>query len=438
MRKKMKKLFLTCLILSIALQGNIFGQAKYREYMDMKQQAGFRVETVISPLNVDSAEVTFLFGISPDILSYKKTEDVDSGKTVAFPNVEVEIKDNSGIIRDRIQFEKEVFSTVNHETTDKMITGVVTTVLKKGDYKSKVTLRDKTKFIERKDLIFSASGESDLLSPSFIVTKLENNRLIPCIFEGNIPFQPEQIKLYIYAKNFENVSYEITSPESEDNPYRSEEFSYIGKVSSTGMNSFIFHENEEELTCKLENKATKSEYFIYEIKFPEESILPADYSIAFYPDGKDSIAFDFSVIWNNKPHSLFNPDYAAELMFYILDDAKFDELNSGDEAEKMQNIIEYWKNQDHDESTPFLESMHEYYKRADYAKEAYSTIKYKDGAKTARGRIAILKGNPDNIESVVNKDQILEVWTYSRLNEKYVFEIKSPGEYVLTDILPAQ
>jgi GWxTD domain-containing protein len=193
---------------------------------------------------------------------------------------------------------------------------------------------------------------------------------------------------------------------------------------------------DENLMRGKLNKATVDQggYKLYQLKIPVSTIVPQKFNLYCYkPGGTDSVKLKYEVIWNNKPKSLLDIDYATEMMYYVLDDTQYSELKSGKDEERFEYLLKYWQTQDHTPETPFIEAMEVYFNRVDYAQEAYSTVKHKDGARTPRGQICILYGKPDYVETMVEKKIVKEIWEYDKLQLRFVFNVTSPGVYVLVE-----
>jgi hypothetical protein len=82
--------------------------------------------------------------------------------------------------------------------------------------------------------------------------------------------------------------------------------------------------------------------------------------------------------------------------------------------------------------------MVEYFKRVDYAYFNFQTIQESDGAKTQRGKIYILYGNPDEIKTELISNNAREIWTYNRIKKQFIFENTAPGVYELAEVKDLQ
>jgi GWxTD domain-containing protein len=85
-------------------------------------------------------------------------------------------------------------------------------------------------------------------------------------------------------------------------------------------------------------------------------------------------------------------------------------------------LKQYWKSKDPTPKTSFNELMEVFYERVDYAESNFRNLSGVSGAKTDRGRIYIVNGNPDRIERGVNYDgKITETWYYENPNRIFIF-----------------
>ena len=109
-------------------------------------------------------------------------------------------------------------------------------------------------------------------------------------------------------------------------------------------------------------------------------------------------------------------------------------MQNGDESEMKANFDEYWKTKDPTPITPFNEAMSQYFSRVDYAFFNFQSISQIDGAKTDKGKIYILYGKPDKIDSEFINNRQEEVWTYTNFKKKYYFSTIATGLLKLSKI----
>lgn len=103
------------------------------------------------------------------------------------------------------------------------------------------------------------------------------------------------------------------------------------------------------------------------------------------------------IIWFDKPVSLWDLQLSIEPLQYIVDEATYDEINSGNDEERRRKLEAFWEKQDPTPGTPFNELKKEFYSRVDSTLTRFST-RGKLGWETDPGRIFILNGPPDKID----------------------------------------
>jgi len=91
----------------------------------------------------------------------------------------------------------------------------------------------------------------------------------------------------------------------------------------------------------------------------------------------------------------------------------------------------YWDSKDPTPATAYNELEAEYYRRADYAVEAFKTVGTTNGAETDRGKAYILYGKPDIIRREYRTDGTYDVWHYPNLGRNIVFRQRGFGDFEL-------
>ncbi len=141
--------------------------------------------------------------------------------------------------------------------------------------------------------------------------------------------------------------------------------------------------------------------------------------------------FDLNVVWINKPKSLINPEYAIDILNVIEDKNVVAKLLQNSKSNLYDALTDYWDKKYPDRKYQFNEFMNEFYKRVDYAIENFSTLVYKDGAKTDRGKIYIKYGHPDEILRNYSDNKVIETWIYRNINKQFTFADSSGlGNYI--------
>ncbi len=145
------------------------------------------------------------------------------------------------------------------------------------------------------------------------------------------------------------------------------------------------------------------------------------------------VEFDFTVLWNDKPKSLMNPEFAIQVLEVIESKQKIETLFDADKNEYAKNLKKYWDEKTNNKKYAFNELENEFYKRADYSIDNFSTVSYPNGVKSDRGKIYIKLGKPDEvIREYSNSNIVIEIWKYIKLKKEFIFTDKTGlGNYTL-------
>lgn len=236
----------------------------------------------------------------------------------------------------------------------------------------------------------------------------------------------------------EELSFELTSIEIEQDDENENFFHWDNNIEISGNAELLnykdlkFEKINQKILFSIDIASGGNQ--MIEIDLPVEKIVPGNYSLKILADGNEIFRNNFMVEWQNKPISLQNPDFAADKMYYILDDEAYENITDGSKKEKFRKILNYWRSKDPTPNTPFNESMNQYFSRVDFAFFNFSTLAEKDGAETDRGKIFILKGMPDKIYSIAEEGESYQIWEYKNLSERYKFKLVTSGVYLLVEI----
>lgn len=402
----------------------------------------------------DSVNVLFLFKTIYDALIFIQVNPLDNpGSFQATPNIEILLKDDNGVIRNRMIWSDTVWTKDYNDTKskEKFAEGFVTLKMLAGNYNCTVNLLDRyKKVIEKVELNLNSKFDfhkSNIISdPIFTASNssLAEYRSVPFILSNKINFTSKDAKILIpvsYSLNHNVFYYSIKKDTKKEDQFWNDMINLSGKsIPSDNCNIVASKNLDLPVTVSIKsgykyNTGNDRAIGVLDIKLPSENLSPGNYTLTIKNDNnKDSAEYSFEVIWVDMPLSMRNPSYSLEMMYYILNDEEYDKLNSGSNDKKTTKIMEYWKQKDPTRSTPFNEAMTEYFRRVDYAFFNFQTTRDKDGAKTERGKIHILFGKPDNIEKDLISGKQYEIWTYIKLKKKFHFELVSNGLYQLTKI----
>ncbi len=128
-----------------------------------------------------------------------------------------------------------------------------------------------------------------------------------------------------------------------------------------------------------------------------------------------------------------NLDDAVALLHYIADRSFIERLVNAPRDERRALWEQFWREKDPTPSTPRNEFYEEHIRRFNYADNAFRT-NMSEGWRTDRGRIYILHGPPDEIDSQgmeIDRDPT-EIWYYTSSGRTFVFVDRTGfGDYTL-------
>lgn len=123
----------------------------------------------------------------------------------------------------------------------------------------------------------------------------------------------------------------------------------------------------------------------------------------------------FGTHWRDQPVALYHPEVAIEVLRFIADRDVVKQLREGSRQEQEEKLRAFWAQRDPTPSTPFNELMAEYYRRVDYAAQAFRTgvVPGPDGLETDRARIYVTMGPPEDVvRRLPERGGVEETWTY--------------------------
>ncbi|MFC2130981.1 GWxTD domain-containing protein [Bacteroidota bacterium] len=447
------------LFLLICLQIEVFSQngsnIDKRNYYNFGKKLHAEVHYMPSE-SPDSITALTLFRFSYDMISFEKSGllKLADSEFYSLPKFEIEFKDEEGIIRKRGLWQDTVFSDDFDKTISKtdFIHGALQTELPAGIYDADIRLSDKNilniRKMELKDSAQYNYYKDEMTgSPVFAYeTGSESKTYIPYIMKNNVEFS--------------SYNTEILIPVSYKNEFSKYNINckYIGNLKKSGFHwksDFDIHNvvipeknatiiiskntiNQIEISTNPilpQEQDSLLDIGVIRITLPVEEIVPGEYELKIVKDGaEDTVTAKFDVVWEDMPVILQRPKYAIESMYYILTDDEYEKMLDADSDEYSDEILKYWKNEDHTKFTPYNESMAEYFNRVDYAMFNLRTMAENNGVKTDRGKIYILYGEPTSIDRNLNDDKTFEIWKYDHLKKIFLFETVSQGIFKLIDI----
>ena len=144
-----------------------------------------------------------------------------------------------------------------------------------------------------------------------------------------------------------------------------------------------------------------------------------------YDKTKNIVLYDANaVLWSNDVNEVIG------VMRYIYSPSEMREMRELNDKEKVDFVVNYWKDKDPDEETKDNELLLELTERFHFVNDNLSDISG-NGWSTDRGEIYITYGKPMSLERYSNKNnEVFEIWKYPS-GEEFLFEDNKFGSFVL-------
>jgi len=450
------KIFSLILFIFLLQLNQIFSQRSLLKDSKQQYELGkkFYSDIYVLPDEApDSVKIIVIYRISYQTLTFTKTNSNGQESYLSIPNIELEFKDSEGIIRKRIFREDSIiFNTFEETVTSKeYIYGYLTTLMKTGKYTISAFLRcANTQLLKSKvfPLIdFKNFQKEKLISEPIITSTLEPDKSIivkPYIMNLGIPFSSEGASILIpvtYKNEFEKFKFLLKYSKSKEKYFDwGDDFNISGAVVPLKNCSITvnFIDPKENPTASVSPYTTSGGSYrqgLLNINLSSDKLVPGNYELNVVRENtKDTLKRIISVLWEDMPLSLSDPDYAVDAMFYILTDEQYEKMNDGNPQEISKKILDFWKLKDPTPKTAYNEAMAEYFKRVDYAMQNYKPKSNKDGVKSDRGKIYILYGKPTKTDKTLGDKQNTEHWKYEKLKKEFVFKTDTGGNYILVQV----
>jgi GWxTD domain-containing protein len=348
----------------------------------------------------------------------------DSGYMAKF-SLGVEVNDSLGNFADRQITQDEIFVKSYSETdSDKVFyQGLLTFKLARGNYNFLPVFTDINSKEERRlskiDVLINTDKYKSLLPPIFVNSSKEksSDKKITDLanYNGFLPFSSNSYDIIIPSVDTTLNNLKVIIVAGEDTVFNSNvKESSIFSINLQKCNNQISFTRDTGVTSKTRNFIIKG----------ISSIIPeGNLSFICYTndDKKPKIVQYKQCIWFDKPHSLFNPEFAIKILNNFASQEEVEKLLDAKEKDYPKELNKFWKKYDPTPSTLFNELMSEYYKRVDYAEMNYSSLSGKKGFDTDRGKVYIQFGKPKKIERSSNEEgKVVETWYYNK-EKKFIF-----------------
>ncbi len=401
----------------------------------------------------DSATLAVFFRMANDFLTFTRVTDPnDVGGNYHAPMVVgIELRDTLGVIRQRIRFKGDAYTNTFEETNSKTAFHFGWQRLMVGPGTYDITLEILTtkesqqKKLRLPSVSFTPRKKSRQLTPPVfgeptIVNGKDMLRLF--VFSNNIPFGANSGRALVLLADTTEVEYDYTivqapsdsrdirwwKVENTEGTVRSKR-NRFPRISSVSSSDAAYLE-------MVDTTVPRRPIASVEIPIPTLSLVPGRYTVFLVQKGTtDTISMKFQVIWELMPFSLRSVDYAIQVLEYICTDSQMDSLTAGSAAENRERLMLWWRGQDPTPATVYNEKMAEYYRRADNARVGFSTIAEPDGARSDRGKVYMLYGQPTTTEKDLMGKAAREVWRYtSGIKQTFTFEVNESGRYKLIKV----
>ena len=288
----------------------------------------------------------------------------------------------------------------------------------------KKTKSDEKQIIFIKDDISLVEGEYDLI---INIKDLDSNNLIK--YKENLTLQASEGfgDIVLFANGNE-----IDEKLNIDHKEVRFDFQYFDKNSKS--------EDKIIKEAKLEIRNNDN---IHSQVFDSLKINQDTYHINFFiPDGfygemiidlivndhqksKTIILYDSNVdLWSDDVYDIVG------VMRYIFSASEMRKMKNLSDKEKIDYIVEYWKNKDPNKETKINELLDELTVRFRFVNENLSDISG-SGWTTDRGQIYLMHGKPFSVERYSNRNnENFEIWKYQS-GEEFLFEDNKFGSFVL-------
>ncbi len=410
----------------------------------------FHADAYVVPTeSPDSARIAVFFRMANDFLTFVKVTDPNdvAGNYKAPMAVGIEVRDTLGVIRQRHRWEDIAYTTTFDETNSKNAYhyGWVVLTVPPGSYRISLEILQQKESSQKKITIPTVSFNPSrpmrqLTAPLFVmpVSKGGVELLEPFVLSGNVAFSSRDARALILLNDRESVDYRYVIRQLPYGPRDIQWWSVSETEGDVRSSTTRFPRVSDQATThdpylEVGEVGHRSvDIALVEIPIPVTVLVPGNYQIELVRAGTtDTLTMPFRIMWEMMPLALRNIDYAINLMRYIVSEETVDSLDDGSDVERRTKLMGWWRTQDPTLTTTFNERLAEFYKRADQAFFAFSTIQEPDGANSERGRIYVLYGPPTDIRNELPVDgEARVVWTYAnQVNKVITFGIDDKGIY---------
>lgn len=444
------------LFLSLLLISTLYAQLPFFRpfFSTIEREAGklffYEVINLISE-DTSKSRVDINFRIANDLLTFVKNP-LNSPTYVANFTVSAEITDKDGKSIARKIF-RGYRATDNYEETnskDIYTQGNFRFDLAPGNYRLILILEDEqsNQILKRERVLTLKSFKPNSFETSDLTIIQESQEngdtliLIPTNIGNRVNFGKGFFAYIQFTDKPTEVEYTLVFF-SEFGRKKEIKKETIKSDEITNDKKFLFKENPgDTIFTYLLIPSFPQTYYSLLIRFSGDSLDLGEYEISLSAKFMDSTGKEiqksftkkFTVEWIDMPFSLQNLDYAIEILEYIATPDEMAKLRFGTPQARLLKFKEFWAQRDPTPNTIYNELMAEYYRRVDYAYINFATMRERDGARTDRGKIYILYGQPTKIErKYIPGKPTEEIWYYEPIRRKFVF-VDQYGSFKLISV----
>ena len=205
-------------------------------------------------------------------------------------------------------------------------------------------------------------------------------------------------------------------------------FQYFSNVERVDLLELELTNNKNSINKSFEDLEINNEGF-YTIDFtiPEDFYGKINAEITTSSLSKNFTLFNYygnDILWSDDIKEIVG------MMRYILPGSELKVLNDMNDKQKIDYIIDFWKDKDPDETTEENELLTEFINRFNFVNQNLSDVGR--GWRSDRGRIYVIYGAPDAVDRYSDPNEgSYEVWTYPN-GLKFTFLDRNRfGNYIL-------
>lgn len=377
--------------------------------------------------NGDSLKADFQFRISFNELLFINL----GGTPTAYLKYNISLRNEDNIITKRLVYIDTVYAT-NSETINKTAFYLknLSLSLNNGNYTYEIDIEQ-----PNRQTIYNKKGKIDKFDGFKSTNRIGkpiyaseiNGRFYTSVLDSALDFKAEKLVIFMpISDNINQIQYNIKRVYNNvENKGFTVNYSINKTENAQLINKMMIFQNKGDNSFEMQD-ITDFPISYAKIVLSSDIAYPGDYQLTI-----NNRIFNFQILYINQPNSLKNNSVAVRTLSLIANDDEMKKIRSAREDAQYSMINDFFKNKDTNPNTLYNETMNEYYRRVDYALQNYSDFNNTPGNTTARGKIYILYGLPDNIDIENNPGKSIETWHYNKMNKTVKFQVLGAGEYRL-------